>query len=517
MTRQRARLRFRALFTLLLAGAVVLALATTSGANPRFGPRVFTRGDFRSPRFSPPGHAQCFGVPPFGFRRSHVDVRFEWLQGYDDPSTPNNLDRVGVLQVGPRDARHVLVLNPGTSAGAAYFEPLAEDIVRATNGQWQVWSVERRENQLEDQSYADLAKQGKITAQQLFDYYLGWLDNSAITNHFQFIPDASVSFAKNWGMHVEIEDLHRVVEAARVHGRHVVMGGHSLGGSITTAYATWDFNGRPGADDLDGLVFIDGASGPTPVTPDQAQASLDALAAGSPWLAFGGIGAPFAGLFASGGGLQTLIDPNGPSVAQSFPLLPAVLKPPVPVTNEAQFGYALDTKTSPSNLAASQAHLGQLAASGDPRGWDSTGALTPITRYATMFSGGHLLGIDGTAWYHPQRLTIDSGAVADGNANPAQAILDVNAIHGHDLHKHLRIYAFGAALGGQRVLDAAATLATQSGIPMSNVTLVNRASTYAHNDPAGASPTNDFLANLVPFLDGGGSQSHCAHDGYMTR
>ena len=84
-----------------------------------------------------------------------------------------------------------------------------------------------------------------------------------------------------------------------------------------------------------------------------------------------------------------------------------------------------------------------------------------------MFSGMGLKGLDGTAWYHPQRLTIDSGAVAAGNANPAQEVLDVHATHGHDLPKKLRIYAFGAALGGQRVLDAATILAAPVGHPAS--------------------------------------------------
>ena len=97
-----------------------------------------------------------------------------------------------------------------------------------------------------------------------------------------------------------------------------------------------------------------------------------------------------------------------------------------------------------------------------------------------MFSGTGLKSLDGTAWYHPQRLTNDSAAVAAGNANPAQDILDVHAIHGHDLPKKLRIYAFGAALGGQRVLDGATVLADQSGIPKDQLTLVERAATYAH-------------------------------------
>ncbi|HSO96955.1 MAG TPA: hypothetical protein VLV81_13060 [Acidimicrobiia bacterium] len=428
-----------------------------------------------------------------------VPVRFESFPGFPAPGTPAKYDHVGAIETGSRSAKNILVLVPGTSASAAYFEPLAKDIVRRAP-HWQVWAVERRENLLEDHSMLDRAKAHQATSQQLFDYYLGWLSHPAVTKHFQLIPDAQVAFARQWGMQVAVEDLHRVVQAAARHGGRVVLGGHSLGGSITTAYATWDFNGHAGAAGLSGLVFIDGASSPTPVTTTAATASLQALQTASPWLTFGGITAPYAGLFNAVSSTIAHNDPNTPAVLASFPLLPKNLTAPVAVTNVAGYGYALDTKTSPMGLTAAQAHLGQLAASGTPRGWDPTGALTPIQRFADMFSGTGLPGHDGTAWYHPQRLTLDSGAVADGNTNPTQAILDVHATHGHDLPKTLRIYAFGAALGGQRVLDATTALADQSQIPAGQVTLINRASAYAHNDPAGASPTNDFLANLVPFL-----------------
>jgi hypothetical protein len=436
-------------------------------------------------------------------------VRFQRLDGFPSPGTPPELNKVGVLQVGRKGARNILILNPGTSASAAYFAPLAKTIVAQTKG-WQVWAVERRENLLEDHSELDRAKQGMASGQELFDYYLGWLTNTGVTTHFQLIPDAQVAYARAWGMNVEIQDLRIVVQLAKKHSRRVVVGGHSLGGSITAAYATWDFNGEAGAKGLSGLVFIDGGSGPTPVTPEQATASLQALQTASPWLSFGGIGAPFAGLFNSSGSLGVFLDPDGPSLGQAFALLPANLKPPVPVTNVAQYGYALDVKTSPPSLIAAQAHLGQLTATADPvsglYGWDSTGAITPIQRFADMFSGyslAHddgLLSLDGTAWYHPQRLTIDSGAVAAGNDNPAQAILDVHATHGHDLPRTLKICAFGAALGGQRVLDAATNLASQSGIPLENVTLLDRHDTYAHNDPNSASPQNDFVDELLPFL-----------------
>ena len=134
-------------------------------------------------------------------------------------------------------------------------------------------------------------------------------------------------------------------------------------------------------------MYIDGGSNPTPIAPEQARQSLQGLQNGSPWLAFGGIAAPFLGLFSLTGSLGTVIDPNSPSLGQAFPLLPANLKPPVPATTEAQFAYAVDTETSPSALVAAHVHAGHLAASGDPRGWDRAGEITPIQRYARMRSG----------------------------------------------------------------------------------------------------------------------------------
>jgi len=427
-------------------------------------------------------------------------VRFTRIQGHAAPGTPAKYDRVGILEVGPRRARNVLVLNPGTSASAAYFQPLAKSIVSRAKG-WQVWAVERRENLLEDHSMLDRAKAGRATPRQLFDYYLGYLEDQSVSPHFRLIPDGEVGFAREWGMRTEIEDLRRVVRRATRRGGKVVLGGHSLGGTITTAYATWDFGGRPGARDLSGLVFIDGGSRRDPISASDADARLRELASGSPWLSFGGIAAPFAGLFNSGGSALVRMAPNAPSIAQGFGLLPANLKAPVPATNAGQYGYALDTATSPAPLAAAQAHLGRLAASGNPRGWVGGGELTPLRRFADMFSGWGLKGLDGTAWYHPLRLTIDGSAVAAGNDNPAQRTLGLRAVHGDDLPKRMRIYAFAASLGGPRVLEAARTLATQSGIPRRNLTLIDRSATYAHNDPNSAAPRrNAFLAALIPFL-----------------
>src|SRR5262249_38905734 len=76
-------------------------------------------------------------------------LQVTWMQGFSAPGTPPQYNKVGIIKVGPADAKNVLVLEPGTSAGSAYFVPLAKWIVSQASG-WQVWSVERRENLFED-------------------------------------------------------------------------------------------------------------------------------------------------------------------------------------------------------------------------------------------------------------------------------------------------------------------------------------------------------------------------------
>ncbi len=303
------------------------------------------------------------------------------INGVTGPG-PAQYNRVRVLEIGARDAKNVLVLEPGTSAGAAYFRLDAEAIVNNAPG-WQVWSIDRRENFLEDHSVLDQYIAGSRTPQQVFDYYLGWLTNSKISPHFQTPPDSSVAFARQWGMNVTIGDLHRVIERAKRLGGKVVLGGHSLGGTITTAYATWDFDGKAGAEDLDGVVLIDGGSGAgSPISVSDARAQLQKLSTGSPFIDLVGLGLPWsAGVFNALGSNAAVHDPNGASLAYNWSPFPAMLPPPVLPTNAAQYGYALDTKTGPPSLRLVQMHIGELAASGTPRGWHNDG-ITPVERAA---------------------------------------------------------------------------------------------------------------------------------------
>ena len=439
-----------------------------------------------------------------------VPVSQTLMPSFAAPGTPPLLDQVGVVKVGSPRAKNVLVLEPGTSAGAGYFLPFSKWLVEHAKG-WQVWAVERRENLLEDQSVLTAAKLGLVSPEELYNYYLGYLTDPSIKFHFNPVPESSVGYARQWGLNVAVEDLHRVIEAAKALGGKVVLGGHSLGGSVVTAYATWDFHGQPGADGLSGLVYDDGGSFPIPESKESAEGALTALAKKSPWLAFGGIEAPFLGLFSALGSTLTVVDPKGQAQLEKFPFLPPALRSKIqPVTNEAGFGYSTNVGTSPPSLIAGQIHGGkgvEEAAEADGlHGWNGSGALTPVSRYAEMLSGTGLLFADGTEWYFPERLTIDTGAVDEGNANAGQEVLGEHAIHGHELPKSLKIIAIDTELdklfGSANTLQSAQILAAQSGIPASNLTLINEEETYSHNDPAGAYPSNEFFNKLVPFLEG---------------
>ena len=118
-----------------------------------------------------------------------------------------------------------------------------------------------------------------------------------------------------------------------------------------------------------------------------------------------------------------------------------------------------------------------------------------------LFSGTGVTDADGTEWYFPQRLSDDLGAVGNGTPSAAEQVLGLHATLGRHLPRRLRIYAFGARLGGTTILNEARSLAVQSHIPLRQVTLVDRHAGYAHNDPNGAYPRNAFFAHLIPFLD----------------
>jgi len=414
------------------------------------------------------------------------------IKGSDGPG-PSRYDQVRVVKSGPASARRVLVIMPGTSAAAGNTAMVGEDIAERLKG-WQVWSISRRETLLEDHATFERALKGQVSPAQLFDYYLGWLANPQVTDHVKLPADADVAYARRWGMATAIDDLRNVIRKARAGGRRkVVLAGHSLGATIALAYASWDFAGRAGARDVEGLVLIDGGSGRSRLkTRGDAREALDGLKEGSPFLDLGGNGVPWSvGVFGELGATLSRLEPTAPARLSAFPLLPDSLRPPVPATNRGGFGYGVDSETSPANLALAHVHAGHLAASGDPRDWED-GGLTPIARAERLFIGG-------TSWFHPRRLSLDGSAVNGGEKAPAQQALGVRAWHARDLG--VPLYAFETSLGDGRVIKGAKQLAKRAHLRKRDQTYVDRSAGYSHLDPLAAAPgRNAFLKTVLPFL-----------------
>jgi hypothetical protein len=394
---------------------------------------------------------------------------------------PARYDRVFVQQLGPAKARTVLVLVPGTQGGAGSITPVARDIVKRVPGV-QVWIADRREEALEDRSVFRTRD-----PQQAQDYYLGF--------HYKHVEGDSAKYVAGWGLKLQLSDLRTVVRRAGAHGRRVILGGHSAGASTAVAYAAWDFGGRPGYRDIDGLVLIDGGLLGSFASADlkRAKRELADIRSGKVFLDLLGIGIPeIAGVFAQAGALWAIERPDEPSVLQSYPALPDVFKPSVRVTNEAQFGYAFDEGTSPAALKLIHAHLGRLADSGEPRGWVDS-ELTPIKRLSRTFAANDP---NATEWYYPRRLLLDIDAASSLRMTPAARYLGLRLRHGADID--VPLYAFSTALTRGAVARGARRLVRRSRIGTARV-VDDR--TTAHLDPLVAAPgRNRFLKTVVPFL-----------------
>src|SRR3954469_14788510 len=227
---------------------------------------------------------------------------------------PAKYANLHIDKMGNPKARRVLVLIPGTFAGSADFVGVGAYLSTHVPN-LQVWAIDRRPNQLEDTSYMLKALKGQITGQQLFDYYLGWIEHSNVQPHYQPLKDADFAFAKQWGLKLAMEDTRRVVALARRGGRKVILGGHSLGASSVYDYATWDFNGHPGYKDLIGMVAIDGGGLGDSSKLADVKASIADLEKSSPWLDLLRIGLPWtSGVFQETGSIGVLKDPDSASV-----------------------------------------------------------------------------------------------------------------------------------------------------------------------------------------------------------
>ncbi len=172
---------------------------------------------------------------------------------------------------GPKKAREadaVLVIIPGFLGGASSFDQVARNTVRRAAEQGsaiEYWSLDRRANCLEDDRGVKAAARAG-DASIAFDYYWGGKPVNGKT-FGGFVPPEEAQFLNEFGLERTMEDWYTVlrtgIKGQRRRAQRVICGGHSLGGPLTAAFSSWDFDGDPettrdaGYAQCAGLVGLD--------------------------------------------------------------------------------------------------------------------------------------------------------------------------------------------------------------------------------------------------------------------
>ncbi|MCA9537551.1 MAG: hypothetical protein KC620_01610 [Myxococcales bacterium] len=230
-------------------------------------------------------------APPDDVTLGTVRRHVVWVDGVAAPpnpttgeATPPELNRVRVLSYAPADGtppEALIVTMPGFLGGAMSFDGTARALVEEAAAQGmslEVQVIDRRANLLEDlrgMLAADVGGDGAIARA----YYRN--EGTVGGRSFEGLHAASeVSFMSEWGLAVHLGDLRNVialVPEARRRG-HVFLMGHSFGTAISELYAAWRFaDGRRGAEDLAGLILLDGS---LPAAIDEAAWRTDGVSLG---------------------------------------------------------------------------------------------------------------------------------------------------------------------------------------------------------------------------------------------
>lgn len=297
----------------------------------------------------------------------------------------------------PGPARTVLVLMPGTWAGAMSMDGVARDLIRLAAKEnyagLEVWLLDRRSEQMEDHTglaWAIANPDGKSIDERLrgvSDYYRPAFDPEGepgrlLGRRFYPLSQDDVRFMANWGADTAIRDWRAVVLAAHRYlgnevieapgeeprvvkkpGLRVFIGGHSLGGSLTVLYAAYDFDRRPdrtltGASDVDGLVLLEGGGmSPRPTKSQTADAYRRSVAKyyrpeGKVFFDMNILGIRYAPSTMASVQISAWAADVARGQESIFPNYsrPATVRLPH-VTNEALLGLAMDDDTAPFFIA----------------------------------------------------------------------------------------------------------------------------------------------------------------------
>jgi dienelactone hydrolase len=544
----------RPYLTCSILSFVLLFGCDGSSGTPDGGPPGTDAGPDAGPRDWPFAEVPAETEPEPGILRTVLR-----LPGADAPpnpttgdDTPSELDRVQIVRYrarGASDVRAVVIAMPGIFGGAGSFEHLARHLVRRANEAGEpieVWAIDRRSNQLEDLRGVDAAEAAE-NPDIARGYYLR--GETVGGEGFQgYVEQEDVPYMSEWGLATHLEDLRALIEQVPMTDRRtrVFLMGHSLGASMTEAFASWRFaDGTRGVDMLAGIILVDGAAGATPITEDQYQngtmggfmsvPGIGAIRSTTRYLALPLLGVQVYTV-AEIAAMSALYAPdaieNDRARNEVLAILMGLNARTLPdMTNEAAFGFAFDdasnglsfaavsmgepeggpveeymslfgtTLTRPSDNTATYTWVDALDA--DPA------ELTPVDNLAHCWIDGRT---NFAEWYFPVRLSLDLAAVA-GLAVPEdgwQASEGLRAFDGAGVDAP--ILAVAAALAPPERYEGVRMRAAPIGEGRPNAgadrqsdaafRVVDVSTTQTHIDPLTAAdvPANPVPAAIVEFV-----------------
>ncbi|MGB5813278.1 MAG: hypothetical protein WBG86_22270 [Polyangiales bacterium] len=334
--------------------------------------------------------------------------------------------------------RAIIVAVPGFLGGGPSFDGLARAMVRwgaQADFPVEVWAIDRRSNGLEDLTGMNAAERDGDAEIATRYYFEGEeVDGQVFAG---YAPQSSVSYMSEWGLETHIEDLRAVIDLipANEQRGHIFMAGHSFGASLTEQYAAWRFasDDKRGAEQLAGMIFLDGLMGDTPSEQEDFESGLADIRTGDRYTTL-----PLLGIdvytVAEIGTLRAWFDPSGVTADERRDMAVRILTglTEVPqLTNAAAAGIGFDSMYQP--LGFVRMSLGDLTG-GPVEEYESALAggatlfrptdpsatydwidafdlsppdFTPLVNYVVGFTIGQS---NFAEWYFPSRISLDSGA-----------------------------------------------------------------------------------------------------------
>ncbi|OFW55350.1 MAG: hypothetical protein A2Y75_10530 [Candidatus Solincola sediminis] len=179
-------------------------------------------------------------------------------------SDGSTLDPKDNTRPDPASTDAMLVMLPGLLEGANGFEYLARQLIYQAKVKDQknmeVWAIERRNNRLEDLSaltyIEDAMSRGQMKMDEATDAFVSYYYEGKPLNGKTFagwFANQELPFLADFGLKLDTEDVFKVIQTLvpdpAVRKNKVFVGGHSMGGMMTSNFAGWDLDGNPATTD----------------------------------------------------------------------------------------------------------------------------------------------------------------------------------------------------------------------------------------------------------------------------